>query len=88
MSSRAVLSLFLLSFVSQTLAEPASLPFVDCFDSNANVSQKINVSTVYAQALLDDNEHSYLNLTILANSPLAVEGYSNDSQSNLGALSV
>lgn len=66
----ASLSLF---FSISVLAQPATLGFQDCFFGN--VSQKLNVSTVYAQ--LEGN--IALNLTVIGYSNLPIVGRSNSS---------
>jgi hypothetical protein len=56
------------------LAEPASIPFQDCFNSSANLTLKFNVSTVYAQVFQDADLGSYLNLTVFGTSPREIMG--------------
>ena len=64
-------------------ASPANLSFTDCFDTSANVSRKIDVSNVYAQVLHDEQYDSYLDLVLIANSPLEIIGRAEQSP-NLG----
>lgn len=73
----ASLSLF---FSVSVLGQPATLRFQDCF--SGNVTQKLNVSTVYAQIEGDTT----LNLTVIGYSGLPIVGRSNAS-SKLGAFS-
>jgi hypothetical protein len=61
--------------------QPATLPFHDCF--TGNVTQKLNISTVYAQVVGDGNVDSHLNLTVFGTAGLPIMGSSNDSL-NLG----
>ena len=65
------------------LGQPATLEYQDCFSSNGNISEKLNVSMVYAQIL--DNS-SVLNLTVVGHSNIPIVGRSNDS-SKLGEFS-
>ncbi|KAF8897887.1 hypothetical protein BD779DRAFT_1608372 [Infundibulicybe gibba] len=76
--SLAVLLFFLV--LPSTLADPATVPFTDCF-SNANVTQKFNISTVYAQVLQDVDLGTYLNLTVVGESPQEIIGVTNASSS-------
>ncbi|KAJ6515243.1 hypothetical protein C8R45DRAFT_887948 [Mycena sanguinolenta] len=78
--SLAVLSLLLLRPV---LADPASLPFEDCFSGNA--SMKLTVNEVYGQVLTSPQLGTYLNLTVIGNSPQEILGYA-DSSSSLATL--
>jgi hypothetical protein len=61
--------------------QPATLPFHDCF--SGNVTQKLNISTIYAQVVDDGNVDSHLNLTVFGTTNLPIMGSSNDSL-NLG----
>lgn len=72
-------SLSLLFSVS-VLGQPATLDFQDCFAGN--VTQKLHVSTVYAQLEGD----VALNLTVIGYSNLPIVGRSNTS-SKLGEFS-
>lgn len=72
--------LFLL-FSSSALAQPTTLKFQDCF-SGDNTTQKLNVSTVYAQLLGD----TALNLTVVGQSNIPIIGSANSS-SSLGEFS-
>jgi len=56
------------------VAEPATLPFTDCFIGNS--AYRLHVSTVYGQTLGD----RYLNLTVIGNTPVEVTSASNDSE--------
>lgn len=53
-----------------TVAQPASLQYQDCF-SSSNTSQKLNISTVYAQ-LLEFPHDAFLNFTILGETPQVI----------------
>jgi hypothetical protein len=72
-----ILSHFLSDFA---LGQPATLKYEDCFSSSGNISEKLNVSRVYAQ-ILDGS--SVLNLTVIGQSNVPIVGRSNDS-SKLG----
>lgn len=80
-------SIFFLSFLllsqrtSLVRADPAVVPFEDCFDEPDNVQNKLNVSTVYAQVLEDADEIHYLNLTVIGTSPSEIVGVTNTSNS-------
>ena len=65
-------SFFILAF-SSVAAEPATLPFTDCFTGNA--SSKMQVSTVYGQTLSD----RYLNFTIIGDTPVGIVSASNNT---------
>ena len=76
----SLLSLILL-LIPCTLADPATIPFQDCFDPSESISQKFNVSTVYAQVLHNDEWGKYLNLTVVGTSPQEILGLANGSSS-------
>ncbi|KAF7335259.1 Membrane protein [Mycena sanguinolenta] len=76
----AVLSLLLLRPV---LADPASLPFEDCFSGNA--SMKLTVDEVYGQVLTSSQLGTYLNLTVIGSSPQEISG-SADASTSLATL--
>ena len=63
---------FILTF-SLVAAEPATLPFTDCFSGDA--SHKLQVSTVYGQTLSD----RYLNFTIIGSTPIEIVSASNNT---------
>jgi hypothetical protein len=65
-------SIFILTF-SSVVAEPATLPFTDCFSGDA--SRKVEISTVYGQTL----SGRYLNFTIIANTPVEIVSASNNT---------
>lgn len=79
----ALLSLFALRPLRllAARADPAIVPFQDCFDEPGNTGNKLNVSTVYAQVLRDDEENHYLNLTVIGVSPSEIIGLTNASSS-------
>ncbi|KAH6914675.1 membrane protein [Coprinopsis sp. MPI-PUGE-AT-0042] len=80
-------SILFLSFLllsqrtSLVRADPAVVPFQDCFDEPDNVQNKLQVSTVYAQVLEDADEVHYLNLTVIGTSPSEIVGVTNTSNS-------
>ncbi|PFH47802.1 hypothetical protein AMATHDRAFT_66795 [Amanita thiersii Skay4041] len=78
---RSFTSLLLFLILPQVLAEPATVPFSDCFDRGANTSQKLDINTVYAQILPNEVWGKYLNLTLLGNSSQGITGFSNTSNS-------
>lgn len=65
-------TIFILS-ISSVVAEPATLPFTDCFSGNP--SHKVQVSTVYGQTL----SNRYLNFTIIGDTPIDIISASNDT---------
>lgn len=77
------LALFQL-WVVAVVAQPAMAPFTDCFSGND--SQKMTVSTVYAQILEDPSAGRQLNLTLLGSTDQEIDGISDDSGTNLGEL--
>jgi hypothetical protein len=62
-------------------ADPATLAFKDCFDNATSTAQKLNVSTVYAQVLENNDLGQYLDLTVLGSSPQQIFGMTNTSGS-------
>ncbi|THH30329.1 hypothetical protein EUX98_g3861 [Antrodiella citrinella] len=70
--------IFLLLFLvlSYVNGQPANISFVDCF--SGNISQKLNVTTVYAQFLEHTPRGTYLNFTLLGENPQEVIGASSD----------
>lgn len=64
--------LFILG-VSSVVAEPATLPFTDCFSGQA--PHKVQISNVYGQKLGD----RYLNFTIIGNTPIEIISASNNT---------
>ncbi|KAL0950094.1 hypothetical protein HGRIS_010095 [Hohenbuehelia grisea] len=82
--SRCARLLVLLQLLSSAVllsqADPALLPFSDCFSGNA--SRKLNISTVYGQVFDGDEQpHTHLNLTIFGQSSQEIVGFSGDSTS-------
>jgi hypothetical protein len=75
------LALLILAFLLPARADPATVPFTDCFDSDENLVQKLNVSTVYAQVLENRDLGVYLNLTVLGDTPQQILGTTNASGS-------
>jgi hypothetical protein len=57
-------------------AQPATIAFHDCFSGND--SQKLNISTVYAQVIENDDER-YLNLTLLGHTSQNISGEAQQS---------
>lgn len=64
--------LFFLAFsfsrFSLTTAQPATIQYSDCFSSD-NTSQKVDISTVYAQFFPDSPKGAYLNFTVIGSTP-------------------
>lgn len=79
--SSALISLLL---VLPVFADPATLPFDDCF--TGNVSAKLSVDEVYGQVLTSAQLGTYLNLTVIGNSAQQILEFT-DSSSSLGELS-
>nr|VWO96100.1 Regulator Ustilago maydis 1 protein [Ganoderma boninense] len=59
-----------------TTAQPATLQFSDCF-SSSNTSQKLDVSTVYAQFFPESSKGAYINFTVIGTSPQEIIAASN-----------
>ncbi|KAJ7681206.1 hypothetical protein B0H17DRAFT_943289 [Mycena rosella] len=76
-------ALIWLSLVLSVLADPASLPFDDCF--SGNVSAKLTVDEVYGQVLTSEQLGTYLNLTVIGTSAQNISGFT-DSSSSLATL--
>ena len=74
-----LLPLSLLCLLDVALADPASIPFQDCFNQPDSLGQKFNVSTVYAQVLQNEDLGNYLNLTVFGTSPKPILGLVNTS---------
>lgn len=85
--SATLLISFLLCLAHFTLADPATLRFSDCAASNADVSRKFNVETVYGQVSTDGNNSSYLDLVVIGNTPETIVGYY-DGGTKLGGFCV
>lgn len=65
---------FIFIFIlSPVVAEPATLPFTDCF--SGDVSHKLQITTVYGQTL----SNRYLNFTLIGNSPVQIVSANNDT---------
>src|SRR3984957_20568352 len=80
MTLLAILSISIsLRDLASVLAQPAPLPFQDCFSGND--SFKLNVSTVYGQILSIGQTERYLNLTVFGESAQSITGFSNESTS-------
>lgn len=73
--SFSFLSLFFLS----ALAQPAVLQFDDCF-SGDNTTQKLSISTVYAQLFPQDDGRAFLNFTVLGTTPEVIVEASDSSE--------
>lgn len=63
-----------LFWISCTIAQPAVVPFHDCFAGNA--SQQLNVSTIYAQLFPHSSMGTYLNFTLLGDNPQEIIPFS------------
>ncbi|CAK5263174.1 unnamed protein product [Mycena citricolor] len=74
---------FLISLAIPIIADPATLPFTDCF--NGNASAKFSIDKVYGQVLTTDQTGTYLNLTVIGSSPQEIFGFV-DSSSSLATL--
>ncbi|KAI0751064.1 hypothetical protein C8Q80DRAFT_1155260 [Daedaleopsis nitida] len=59
---------FSLSRLSLTTAQPATIQYSDCFSSD-NTSQKVDVSTVYAQFFPTSPNGAYINFTVIGSTP-------------------
>jgi hypothetical protein len=64
------------------VAQPATIPFEDCFTA-LNVTQKSQISTVYAQVL----DGHRLNFTVLGNSIVPIIAASNDTENPVASES-
>ncbi|KAK0207003.1 hypothetical protein DFS33DRAFT_1273351 [Desarmillaria ectypa] len=85
MSSALSVLFALFLILPNVLCTPADLTFNDCFDPNANVSEKLTVSNVYAQVLHNASLHNYLDLVVIGETPVEIIGRS-DSSLNLATL--
>lgn len=71
-----LISLFIsLLFLGITRADPATLNYEDCFSSSGNLTEKLSITTVYAQLLGE----TALNITVIGQSNIPIVGRSNDS---------
>ncbi|KAI0092398.1 hypothetical protein BDY19DRAFT_480836 [Irpex rosettiformis] len=75
----AIFLVFLLGTTS-SYAQPAVVQYQDCF-SGSNTTQKLNISTVYAQLIPDNGERAVLNFTLIGSTPQTIVEASSD-QSN------
>lgn len=75
----ALILTLLFQHAAPVTADPATVPFTDCLDSEASQAQKLNISTVYAQVLQNNDLGTYLNLTVLGQSPQTILGLANTS---------
>ena len=71
---------FLFSEISAQIAIPRSS---DCFSGNASL--KLDVTTVYAQVTTSESLGKHVNLVVLGQSPLPIQGTANGS-SDLGVF--
>ena len=71
--------IFILS-VSSVVAEPATLPFTDCFSGDP--SHQVQISSVFGQTLSD----RYLNFTIIGNTPIQIISASNDTNEPVASM--
>ncbi|KAJ7770974.1 hypothetical protein DFH07DRAFT_914187 [Mycena maculata] len=78
--SSALISLLL---VLPVFADPATLPFDDCF--TGNVSMKLSVDEVYGQVLTSDTLGVYLNLTVIGDSAQEIIGFPSETSSSVNA---
>ena len=70
---------FILS-VSSGVAEPATLPFTDCFSGDS--AHKVQISSVYGQTLSD----RYLNLTIIGSTPIEIVSANNSTDEPVASM--
>ncbi|KAG5725684.1 hypothetical protein E4T56_gene7346 [Termitomyces sp. T112] len=75
------LAIFFLLFLPHVRSDPAVARFTECFDEDSNVGQRLQISTVYAQVLENNNLGNFLNLTVLGSSPQQILGFTNTSGS-------
>ncbi|KAG6900422.1 hypothetical protein C0993_010810 [Termitomyces sp. T159_Od127] len=75
------LTLYLLLLLPHVRSDPAVARFTECFDDDSNVTQRLQISTVFAQALENDSLGKFLNLTLLGRSPQPILGFTNTSGS-------
>lgn len=61
----------LVSHFTTTTAQPATLQYSDCFTSE-NTTQKVDVSTVYAQFFPDSAKGPYINFTVIGTTPQTI----------------
>ncbi|KAI0722396.1 hypothetical protein C8T65DRAFT_564781 [Cerioporus squamosus] len=61
----------LVSSFTFTTAQPATLQYSDCFSSD-NTTQKVDVSTVYAQFFPDSAKGPYINFTVIGTTPQTI----------------
>lgn len=77
---RSLAFLVLLVALPRVFADPALAQFSDCFDDETgNVTQKLNVSAVYAQVIDSGTLGMHLNLTVIGTSPQDIVGFTNTS---------
>jgi hypothetical protein len=75
MKTAVISTAWLLAGSLSVLAQPADVwQFRDCFSGNE--TQKLNVSTVYAQILDADKENRHLNITLIGSSGQDILGQS------------
>lgn len=75
------LALCLLFLLPHVLSDPAVARFTECFDDDGNATQRLQISTVFAQVLENQSLGKYLNLTLLGHSPQEILGFTNTSGS-------
>lgn len=75
------LAFFLLLCLPHVHSDPAVARFTECFDEDGGVTPRLQISTVYAQVLQNNDLGNYLNLTVLGSSPQPILGFTNTSGS-------
>ncbi|KAH9960519.1 hypothetical protein BC827DRAFT_1208355 [Russula dissimulans] len=84
MRSPSFFPLAFFSFLFQNAVAQVAIPrFTDCFTGSA--SNKLNISTVYAQITTSESLGTHLNITLLGHSPDTIQGSANGS-SDLATL--
>lgn len=80
--------LYLLIFLgfSCVVAQPAVVQYQDCF-SGPSTSQKLNISTVYAQFIPQNGGRGRLNFTLIGTTPQTIIPSSNDSNNPVASKS-
>lgn len=71
--------------ISGSHAQPAVVQYQDCF-SGSNTQQKINVSTVYAQLVPEEDSRAHLNFTVIGSTPQEIFEASNDAVASTSAV--
>ena len=78
---RSLTSFLILLVLPSVFADPATVPYKNCSGQFSNVTEQLNITTVYAQVLPNDAWGKYLNLTLIGESSQEIIGFSNSSNS-------